>query len=132
MPWIWLAGILLLALPSSSSQAEREPRYDPATVIDVQGFVEDVRVNTNSGSLRGLYLVLKTDSDTIDVYLGPTDFVRRFEISFRKGDNVESVGSKVKDGNSWLVLAREVRRDETTLYLRDKQGRPYWEDTGRT
>ena len=77
--WRWVYALDLVGRHSLncsaliSSQAEREPRYDPATVIDVQGFRQDVRVNTNSGSLRGLYLVLKTESDTIDVYLGPTD-----------------------------------------------------------
>jgi hypothetical protein len=138
MSWIWLAGICMVAMPWASFQStatarvEREPRYNPATVVNVQGFVVDIRENTDFGSLRGLYLVLKTDTDRIDVYLGPPEFIRRFEITFKSGDNLQLAGSKVKDGSSWLVLAREVRRDSSTLYLRDKEGRPYWEDTGST
>ncbi len=137
MSWMWLAGILLVALPTptflaaepaGTARMDREPRYDPATVVNLQGYVDDIHENRDSESLRGLYLIVKTDTETVNVYLGPADFIRKFEISFRRGDQVQLAGSKVRYGGAWLVLAREVRRDASTLYLRDKEGRPYWEE----
>ena len=35
-------------------------------------------------------------------------------------------GSKIKFNGSQVVLAREVRLESTTVYLRDDHGVPYW------
>ncbi len=76
--------------------------------------------------MTGLHLTVKIDSDTVDVFLGPVDFLKDLEITFAKDDKLEIIGSKVKFGGAHIVLARQVRRDETTLYLRDAKGKPHW------
>ena len=68
----------------------------------------------------------KSETQSIDVYLGPTAFIKDFEVTFAKGDRVHVIGSKVKYAGRPLILAREVRRDSTTLYLRDERGTPNW------
>lgn len=46
--------------------------------------------------------------------------------SFRPGDEVEVLGSKVKLGNSEAVIAREIKKEDKRLMLRDAQGIPQW------
>jgi hypothetical protein len=109
-----------------SENAGGEPRYDPATVISVIGIVVSTREVPSGKPLSGLHLIVKTDSGEIDVYLGPVEFLREFEISFSPGNTVEVIGSRVVFGGGHVVLAREVRKGETYLYLRDHSGRPNW------
>ena len=103
-----------------------DPRYEVATVIDVDATVIDIREVARSNPLSGLHLTVKIESDTMDVFLGPVDFLKVFKITFAKGDKLEIIGSKIKFGGAHIVLARLVRRDETTLYLRDAKGKPHW------
>ena len=47
-------------------------------------------------------------------------------VSFNKGDEIFLTGSKVKQGEAELVLAREVVRGNDTVVLRDDKGNPVW------
>ena len=125
----------LAAASGQTPQAEPEPRYDSGTVIDMMVVVTDRREVPKGNPLNGSHLTVrpesaKTDSETMDVYLSPTDFIKDFDVTFAKGDRLQVIGSKVKYAGNALVLAREVRRDTTTLYLRDAKGTPLWK--GRT
>jgi hypothetical protein len=103
-----------------------EPRYEAATVIDVDATVIETREVARHFTLGGIHLTVKIESETTDVYLGPVDYLKEFDITFAQGDKIEIIGSKVKFDGARTVLARQVRRDETTLYLRDAKGKPHW------
>jgi hypothetical protein len=47
-------------------------------------------------------------------------------VIFAKGDEIAFTGSKVKQGDTDLVLAREVVKGTDTLVLRDQKGNPVW------
>jgi hypothetical protein len=122
--------ILAFATPSTGASADGPRiRYDPATVVDVFGIVRDIREVTAPPEVRGIHLVIQSEQgDEVDAYLGPKQFVGEFVSSFGKGSKVQVIGSKVKSGNAVILLAREVRKGDTTLYLRDKRGNPYWDE----
>ena len=67
-----------------SLKLAEEPRYDAATVIDVDATVMDVREVPRNNPLGGVHLTVKIESETIDVYLGPADYLKEFEITFAK------------------------------------------------
>lgn len=111
--------------PVKDAKTVAEPRYDTATVIDVLATVEETR-EVKAGPLQGRHLTVKTEKETLDVYLGPTDFVKMFDVNFAKSDQVQVIGSKVKVDGADVVLAREVRKGEVSLLLRDANGQPNW------
>jgi hypothetical protein len=47
-------------------------------------------------------------------------------IIFEKGDEIALTGSKIKQGEADLVLAREVVKGHDTIVLRDAKGNPAW------
>jgi 3,4-dihydroxy-2-butanone 4-phosphate synthase len=47
-------------------------------------------------------------------------------MTFAKGDEITLTGSKVKEGETDLVLAREVVKGNDTFVLRDAKGDPVW------
>jgi hypothetical protein len=123
---ITILSACLATVTDKAVKLVEDPRYEVSTVIDVDATVMDLREVTRSSPLSGLHLTVKIESDTMDVFLGPVDFLKGFEITFAKGDKIEIIGSKIKFGGAHIVLARQVRRDETTLYLRDAKGKPHW------
>jgi hypothetical protein len=70
--------------------------------------------------------MLKTDKETIEVMLGPSFYLREHKIELVKGDSVEVVGSRITMAASPALIAREIRKGETSVTLRDPNGRPLW------
>ena len=128
----------LTAFPASGTgiipnnpKPEAAPSYDPATVIDIMGRITDVWEVPPYFPLEGLHLAVKSGSETLDIYVGPKDFVKIFGVTFVKGDKIEVIGSRVMFGDGDIVLAAEIRIADVTMVLRDKNGVPYWRDWGR-
>ena len=116
---------------AKDAKTDPEVRYDVGTVVDVKATVTDIREVPKTDPMDGLYLTVKMETGTLkietcDVYVGPVDFVKVFDITFVKGDKINVIGSKVKLNGVDLILAREVSRQETTLILRDHNGGPFW------
>ena len=126
----------LLALAASSDQKDAavadEPHYDIGTNVDVVVVVTDVKnVDDSNSPMAGTHLIVRPESaraggETTDVYLAPLDFLKDFGCHFVKGDRIQVKGSKVKFNGNNVVLAREVRLESNTVYLRDEHGVPYW------
>jgi len=70
--------------------------------------------------------MVKSETDSVDVYLCPKSFFDDMGMSFSKGDEVTLTGSKVKHGEADLVLARELVKWNDTFVLRDEKGNPVW------
>jgi DNA/RNA endonuclease YhcR with UshA esterase domain len=122
----FLIGLALTIHQRTMFARATEPVYVSATVISEMATVIEVREVAKTEVLGGLHLTVKTDSGTLDVHLGPRDYVAQFEFSVAKGDRVKIAGSKVRFRGTDVVLAREVRSQQSTLYLRDAKGVPFW------
>jgi len=99
--------------------------YEVSTEATITGTVEDV-LQPQRGRMMGTHLVVKTSAETIEVHVGPSNFVSGKGFTFAKGDSVQVVGSKVTIEGKEALIAREVTRGGKTLTLRDKTGRPLW------
>jgi hypothetical protein len=99
--------------------------YDVSTETTITGTVQDI-LHPQMGRMNGTHLLVKTESETIEVHVGPSDFVANAGFTFAKGDSVQVLGSKVTIDGKEALIAREVTRDGKTLTLRDKTGRPMW------
>jgi hypothetical protein len=125
--------LVLMASPLSAVDKDGKdpvappaPSYDTSTVIKVAATVTAVREVAKDKALDGLHLILQSGSETLDVYIGPDDFVKVFDETFVKGDKIEVIGSKIVFEGSTVVLARQVVRGTVTLLLRDEAGKPLW------
>lgn len=118
---LWMAVVATVAV-SLAAQQTRQRKYDPATEVTVTGTVEDVVQVAHQGRGTGTHLKLKTDSGMIAIHVGPTRYLEAQKFSFFKGDEITVTGSKVQKA----VIAREIKKGETSLTLRDSQGIPQW------
>jgi len=116
--------VLLLAIPAIAQKKDPGPKYDLATETTIKGIIEELK--EVEGEKGDIHLMVKTDSATYEVCLCPQKFLDMMELGFKKGDAVQVIGSKVKDQDRDVILAREITTGNSTLTLRDKKGSPAW------
>ena len=131
-----LAVLVSLAfVPVAGAQAGpgrgRGGNYDPATETTVSGevtAVNNVLPGERSGrrGLGGLHLDLKAGNETVVVHLGPAAFVKEKGFAVAAGDRLDITGSRVTVDGEAVLLAREIKKGDQTLTLRDASGRPLW------
>jgi hypothetical protein len=121
-----VALYVIVSFPAAagSPPREQEPVYNTATAIDFFATVTEAREVPAGNPLAGLHILVKAKGDILDVYVAPTAFAVKYGMVFAKGNDVHVIGSKVKFGETDVVLARQI----TTLKLNPKTGR-YGEDT---
>ena len=153
-PTASIALMGLLFLPFTYAQRGPGPgqptrMYNPANETTVKGTIEEVKTVPGRHGWNGTHLTLRVKNDvtdvhenidkgkvvseettkqgrTVDVHLGPSTFLKDKGISFSKGDQIEVTGATAKLGDSEALIAREVRKGDKTLVLRDTQGFPKW------
>lgn len=126
--------VLTLSMASAAPARAQEPgggqgspRYDTATEATFRGTVEAVKQIEAAGRRGpGTHVVLKTAEGAVDVHLGPKGFLDAQKLTVAVGDAVEIVGSRVKVAGADAVIAREIRRGDQKLILRDEKGVPRW------
>jgi len=122
---IFPAVALLCTLPLVAQKAqEASPKYDVHTETKMKATVEEVKLPDSKNEVA--HLLVKTGTDIADVYLCPKAFLEDMGVSFSKGDEIALTGSRVKQGEADLILAREVVKGNDTLVLRDEKGNPIW------
>jgi DNA/RNA endonuclease YhcR with UshA esterase domain len=92
----------------------------------MSGKVDRLSQETGHRGWQGTHLFVKTDTGTIEVHVGPADYIASQQFSFAAGDVVEVTGSKVKMQDKDVLLAREIKKEGKTLVLRNAQGVPNW------
>ena len=115
-----------LASHRAESPEDQWTKYDLSTETKVKGTLEEVRLPPKGNEKDVAHLLLKSGSETFDVYLCPKAFLDDMGVSFSKGDEIALTGSRVKQGEGEWILAREVVRGTDTLVLRDAKGNPVW------
>jgi hypothetical protein len=125
---VFPAVALLCTLPLVAQKAQEPspPKYDVHTETKMKGTVDEVKLPPKSSEKEVAHLLVKTGTDTVDVYLCPKSFLDDMGVSFSKGDEIVLTGSQVKQGEADLILAREVVKGTDTLVLRDEKGKPVW------
>jgi hypothetical protein len=63
---------------------------------------------------------------THSTYLCPKAFLDDMGVNFSQGEEIVLTGSRIKQGEAEVILAREVVRGNDTLVLRDEKGNPIW------
>jgi len=80
-----------------------------------------------AGKPERVSLVLQTDQGAFRVLLGPAEYFDQQALKLAPGDRVEVKGVKVGRAKAPTFFAREVKKGDQVLKLRDDvTGRPLW------
>ena len=104
------------------------PRYDKSTETTITGTIEDVMqmTGTNPQGMSGTHLTVKTDAGTVLVFLGPSMYLEQQHFVLAKGDKLEVIGSRNKLPGGEGIMARQVKKGDRVLTLRNADGMPLW------
>lgn len=114
-PWAW-----------AQKPAPETPKYDVAKEVTIKGAVAEIKEVPNPEGQIGIYLMVKTTADVVEVRLCPNSFLKEFAVVFKVGDQLTITGSKVKVNDQEVILAREIENGNNKLTLRDPKGAPVW------
>lgn len=134
---VTLVCLLILGTLTTTALAQRcaagagMPNYDVKTEATLTGTIEDIQQQHCMGKGMGTHLVLKTQSETVEICVGPSAYVQEKGFSFAKGEQVEVIGSRVKNSGKDFIVARQVTKGSEVLTLRNGQGIPAWSGGGR-
>jgi hypothetical protein len=117
---------MLLAGLTVSLYAQRGPaRLYDGTAMTFDGIVEKV-VQSKNMRMTGVHLLIKSQNETFEVHLGPAAFLAEKKATFKEGDTVAVVGWGLPRSERFFVIAREVKKGDQVLTLRNEQGVPLW------
>ncbi len=123
-----LLGGLLAAAPAQATPAKaapaKAPAYDVKAEVTLTGVVDDLHESKLRADHPGLHLSVRTETDTVEVHTCPVAFMKDLDFGVEKGDTLTIVGSR--PGGVGIVLAREIKKGQTSLTCRDKAGVPVW------
>ena len=101
--------------------------YDPNSIETISGEVVSIDTFTPMGGMsQGMHLRLKTDSETVDVHLGPAWYLQNQDIQIQPSDQITVTGSRVNFSGQSAMMTSKVHKGDQTLTLRDENGFPVW------
>jgi len=101
--------------------------YNIHTVVTVQGTVQRAEKRiAKEGLGSGIYLILKTDTETLPVHLGPVSYVEKQLVQIHAQDAVAVTGSRVICNGKPVILAASVKKGDQIVKYREKTGVPSW------
>lgn len=122
-----VVAVSAAAFAQATKAAEHAmPKYDVAKEVTIKGTIDDVKEMTMGKNEVGVHLMVKTATETIEVRLCPSSYVKDFEVNLTKGQSLQVTGAKVKVDDKEIILAREITQGNNTVTLRDKGGDPVW------
>jgi len=117
---------LVCTLTVLAQKSQTIPKYDSHAETKMKGVVEELRLPPKGSEKEIAHLLVKNDTETVDVYLCPKSFFDDMGMGFSKGDELSFTGSRVKQEGADLILVREVVKGNDTFVLRDAKGSPVW------
>jgi DNA/RNA endonuclease YhcR with UshA esterase domain len=125
--------VLCLALATAPAALARAPqkmygadRYDTKKEVTLTGTITVSEEHRGPGGAAGIHLRLKTDTDTIEIHVGPKAYLAREGVTFKVGETVTVLGARTTFEGENVIVAREIRTAAQLITLRDESGRPRW------
>jgi hypothetical protein len=117
---------MLLAGLTVGLYAQRGPaRLYDGTAMAFDGVIEKV-VKSKNMHMTGVHLLIKSQNEPFEVHLGPAAFLAEKNATFKEGDAVAVIGWGLPRPGKFFVIAREVKKGDQVLTLRNEQGVPLW------
>ncbi len=122
-----VVGMIVALSTASFAQKASLPKYDLSTETTLKGVtVQETKDVTLPNGQHRIRLIVKSGDELIEVCLCPKAFLEMMDAEFAKDDHIDVTGSKVKEDDKTIILAREIVKGQNTVVLRDKKGEPAW------
>jgi hypothetical protein len=117
--------MLMLGINVHRVPAQGAELYDPSTETTIKGEVAELRdlaCPVSEGEI-GSHLMLRTPEGLVQVHLAAARILRSNKLSFKAGDQLTAIGSKVQLYGENHLIVREILRGNEDFVLRDRSGK---------
>ena len=106
--------------------------YNPKTVETLDGKIESLETVTASKMdiPARVLLKLKTNKETVTVYLGPKWYLEKQKAKLAPGDYIQVKGSRITLDNQPVILPNTITKGSEVMQFWDEQGSPRWRGQG--
>ncbi len=106
--------------------------FNPKTVETVNGKIESIeKVTAGRTDIPARVLLkLKTDQETVTVYLGPEWYLEKQKTKLSPGDYIQVKGSRITMDNMPVILPNDITKGGEVMHFWDEQGMPLWRGQG--
>ncbi len=102
-------------------------KYDVNKIETLNGKVVSVDAYTSRRVIsQGVHLLVDTGKETVEVLLAPSWYLENRDLVIAPEDKIVITGSRIDLDGEPAIVAREIRKGNTTLVLRDENGFPLW------
>lgn len=124
--WLFIASAAFTQ--NAPAPAPTKIKFDEASQIKFSGVVDDIQQRSIGGTCKaqGVFVTVKSDTQTFELQVGPKWFVDDLTWTFTKGDKLDITGWKVEKEGTSAVVVRKINRGEWSLEPRDDKGAPNW------
>ena len=126
-------AILALALVATgSARAEKTakpsdtPSYDTKTEYAVKGSVVDVKTHDSLTGFKDTHIIISTVKGDMEVHVGPVAFLAKRGFELTPGDDVLVTGCITVHEGKTVLVARQIKRGDRSVTLRNMSGHPVW------
>lgn len=102
------------------------PPYDKKTEATLEGSILEVKPVQTLNGVEGTHLMLDDGKQPVEVFAGPTPFVKHLGATFTKGERIKVIGSLMQIKGVQALLAQKITTGGKTFEFRDENGNPLW------
>lgn len=118
-----LSGTALAGRPATPSDT---PRYDPRAEYAVKGTVAGVKTHDSVLGYKDTHIIITTAQGDMEVHVGPSGYLDKRGFGMHPGDQVLVIGCKTVYEEKPVLVARQIRRGDQSVTLRNMRGDPVW------
>lgn len=101
--------------------------YDVKTVENFQGTITGIeKVECRGAGTYSIHLTVKQAKESIPVFIGPAWYLEKQGVTLSEGEKIQVTGSRITVNSSQVLLAKEIKKGDQLLKLRDDRGFPLW------
>ena len=125
-------GALALVVSGAALAADRAvtpsdtPRYDARAEYAVKGKVAAVKIHDSVLGYKDAHIILTTVQGDMEVHVGPVAYLAKRGFEVVPGDEVLVIGCKTMYEDKPVLVARQIKRGDRSLTLRNVRGNPVW------
>lgn len=122
-----IALLVTTGLVAQQPPAESAPGYDVTKEMVVNGVVQETsEYQCPVTGTKGSHMAVKTTTETLQVHIAPVRFMREYEVSFKPGDEVKMVGTRIVFDGKPAFLPRSITAGRITYIFRTPGGMSIW------
>lgn len=80
------------------------------------------------GITQGVHLLVDTGKETVGVHLAPSWYLENRDFELASEDKITIEGSRINLDGETAIIARQIKKGNEILTLRDENGFPLWNE----